>query len=44
MSILTLITLLALAAFSSRSVAGPPQSDDAAAILTLLNDQTAAWH
>ena len=44
MSILTLITLLALAAFSSRSAAAPPQSDDAAAILTLLNDQTAAWN
>jgi len=44
MSILTLITLFALAAFSSRSVAGQPQSDDAAAILTLLNDQTAAWN
>ena len=44
MSILTLITLLALAAFSSRAVAGAPQSNDAAAILTLLNDQTAAWN
>src|ERR1700721_4623167 len=44
MSILTLIPLFALAAFSSRSVPGQPQSDDAAAILTLLNDQTAAWN
>jgi ketosteroid isomerase-like protein len=44
MSILALITLLSLAAFSLRSAAAPPQSDDAAAILTLLNDQTAAWN
>ncbi len=43
-SVLALITLLSLAAFSSRSAAAPPQSDDAAAILTLLNDQTAAWN
>jgi ketosteroid isomerase-like protein len=42
--ILALIALLSLAAFSSRSAAAPPQSDDAAAILTLLNDQTAAWN
>ena len=39
-----LITLLSLAAFSPRSAAAPPQPDDAAAILTLLNDQTAAWN
>jgi ketosteroid isomerase-like protein len=44
MSVVALITLLSLAAFSSRSAAAPPQSDDAAAILTLLNDQTAAWN
>ena len=43
-SILALIALLSLAAFSSRSAAAPPQSDDVAAILTLLNDQTAAWN
>lgn len=39
-----LITLLSLAALSPRSAAAPPQPDDAAAILTLLNDQTAAWN
>jgi len=44
MSILALIALLSLVAFSSRSAAAPPQSDDAAAVLTLLNDQTAAWN
>jgi ketosteroid isomerase-like protein len=43
-SVLALIMLLSLAAFSSRSAGAPPQSDDAAAILTLLNDQTAAWN
>jgi ketosteroid isomerase-like protein len=42
-SVLALITLLSLAAVSSRSTGAQPQSDDAAAILTLLNDQTAAW-
>ncbi len=42
--VLALITLLFLAAFSSRSTGAQPQSDDAAAILTLLNDQTAAWN
>lgn len=44
MSTLALIALLSLAVFSSRSAAAPPQSDDAAAILTLLTDQTAAWN
>jgi ketosteroid isomerase-like protein len=43
-SILALVAVLSLAALSSRSAAAPPQSDDAAAILTLLNDQTAAWN
>jgi ketosteroid isomerase-like protein len=43
-SVLPLITLLSLAAFSWRSTGAQPQSDDAAAILTLLNDQTAAWN
>ena len=43
-SVLALIALLSLAAFSSRSTGAPPQSADAAAILTLLNDQTAAWN
>ena len=43
-SILALIALSSLAVFSSRSAAAPPQSDDVAAILTLLNDQTAAWN
>jgi ketosteroid isomerase-like protein len=43
-SVLALIALLSLAAFSSRSTGAQPQSDDAAAILTLLNDQTAAWN
>jgi hypothetical protein len=38
-SVLALITLSSLAAFSSRSTGAQPQSDDAAAILTLLNDQ-----
>jgi ketosteroid isomerase-like protein len=44
MSILALIALLSMASFSSRSAAAPPQSDGAATILTLLNDQTAAWN
>jgi len=43
-SVLALITFSSLAAFSSRSTSAQPQSDDAAAILTLLNDQTAAWN
>lgn len=43
-SIVALIALLSLAAFCLRSAAAPPQADDAAAILTLLNDQTAAWN
>jgi ketosteroid isomerase-like protein len=42
--ILALIALSSLAAFPSRSTGAQPQSDDAAAILTLLNDQTAAWN
>jgi ketosteroid isomerase-like protein len=42
--VLALITLLFLAAFSWRSTGAQPQSDDPAAILTLLNDQTAAWN
>ena len=41
---LMVIALAFLAAFSPRSTAEPPQSDAAAAILTLLNDQTAAWN
>jgi ketosteroid isomerase-like protein len=44
MSILALIALSSLGSFSSRSAAAPPQSDDAATILTLLTDQTAAWN
>jgi ketosteroid isomerase-like protein len=36
--------LLLLATCSLSSLAKPPQSDGAAAILTLLNDQTAAWN
>jgi ketosteroid isomerase-like protein len=44
MSILALMALLPLATFPSRPSAAPPQSDDAAAILTLLKDQTAAWN
>ncbi len=42
--VLALIAFIFLAAFSLRSASAPPQSDDAAAILTLLNDQTAAWN
>jgi len=42
-SVLALIMLLSLAAFS-RPTGAQPQSDYAAAILTLLKDQTAAWN
>jgi ketosteroid isomerase-like protein len=42
--IIALIALILLAAFSPRPVSMPPESEDAAAILTLLTDQTAAWN
>ena len=40
---LILVALISCITFS-RSKAAPPRPDDAAAILTLLNDQTAAWN
>ena len=45
-SIAPLFALVLLAAFSPLPVSTPPEpeSDDAAAILTLLTDQTAAWN